>query len=59
MALDIEFISDDVIELYLQNFHTMTMCSESAPQNRYVLTILGEYCQNGLRHNHLMPENLP
>jgi len=36
----------------------LTTWSESAPENRHVLTILGEYCQNGMKYDHLAIENL-
>ena len=41
------------------NFHILKRWSESAPQNRHVLTIVDEYCQNGLKYDHLEIENLP
>ena len=52
-------MSDDIIKMYFWNFHILTTWSESAPQNKHMLTILDEYCQNGLNYEHLKAETLP
>ena len=40
-------------------FHILTAWGESAPQNRRLLTILGEYFQNRLNYGHLKTKDLP
>ena len=54
-----EFISDDVIKIFLEFLYFDNTESESAPQTRRVLVILDEYCQNGLKYDHLKTDNLP
>ena len=51
--------SDDVTKIYFRIFMLLARWSESAPQNRHVLTISDEHCQNGMKYDHLKTENLP
>ena len=55
----IEYQSDDVIHICFLSFHLLTTRSERAPYSRHVLTILGEWCQNGMKYGHLMAEDFP
>ena len=48
-----EFLSDDVLKMYFCNFYILTAWGERAPQNRHVLTVLGEYYQDRLNCDHL------